>query len=66
MASRGEIPEVTSVGSATWGTITSKDNASFPGATRPPVAESNGRTLPRRPTRVLPGPPPWILRRQES
>jgi hypothetical protein len=33
---------------------------------RQPVAESNGRILSRRPTRIMPGPPVWVQRRQES
>lgn len=63
--------EVTSVSSATWGNSNDLDAAEQErraprSGSRPAVAESNGRSLSRRPTRIVAGPPAWVVRRQES
>jgi hypothetical protein len=64
-------PEVTSVSSVMWGNSNDLDatdrerSAPRPGS-RPPLSEPNGRTLSRRPTRIMAGPPAWVVRRQES
>jgi hypothetical protein len=54
-----------------WGNVNNPDAADrarhLPqSAWRPLARETNGRTLARRPTRIVPGPPAWVLRRQES
>jgi hypothetical protein len=62
--------EVTSVSSMTWRIANDPEAADRErraprSGSRPPVAEPNGRSLSRRPTRIVAGPPSWVVRRQE-
>jgi hypothetical protein len=63
--------EVTSVSSTTRGDRNGLEAADRERraprlGSRPPVGEQNGRSLSRRPTRIVAGPPAWVVRRQET